>query len=147
MSALRSTRTTLWMPWYLAHLAASCAEFDQFDQAWDHMRQALAVVNSTKETWCEAELHRISGEIALLSDHPDPAKAEACFWCALSVARQQQAKSWQLRAGMSMARLWRDQGKRQQARELLAPIYGWFTEGLETIDLKHAKALLNELTE
>jgi predicted ATPase len=87
----------------------------------------------------------IQGEIALMSDDPDAAKAEAYFKRALSVSRQQQAKSWELRAAMSMARLWRDQGKVQQARELLAPVYGWFTEGFDTRDLKEAKALLEEL--
>jgi predicted ATPase len=85
------------------------------------------------------------GEIALKSLAPDTEKAEKHFDRALAVARQQQAKSWELRAAMSMARLWRDQGKPQQAHELLAPIYGWFTEGFDTLDLKQAKALLDEL--
>ena len=80
-----------------------------------------------------------------MSPEPDAAKAEVHFERALAVARGQQAKSWELRAAMSMARLWRDQGKRQQARELLAPIYGWFSEGFDTHDLKEAKALLDEL--
>ena len=85
------------------------------------------------------------GEIALLSVEPDAANAEAYFERALAIARHQQAKSWELRAAMSMARLWRDQGKRQQARDLLAPVFGWFTEGFDTRDLKEAKALLDEL--
>jgi predicted ATPase len=89
--------------------------------------------------------NRIAGEIALKSFQPDTAKAEAYFERALAVARQQQAKSWELRAAMSMARLWRDQGKRNEARDLLAPVYGWFTEGFDTRDLKEAKALLDEL--
>ena len=76
---------------------------------------------------------------------PDPTKAEAYFERALAIARQQQAKSWELRAAMSRARLWRDEGRSQQARELLAPVYGWFTEGFDTLDLKEAKALLDEL--
>jgi predicted ATPase len=80
-----------------------------------------------------------------MSPQPDAAKAEANFERALTVARAQQAKSWELRAAASMARLWRDQGKRQQARDLLAPVYGWFTEGFDTRDLKEAKALLEEL--
>ena len=101
---------------------------------------------TTKEKWCEAEVHRVAGEIALMSPEPDTAKAEAYFERALAVARQQQAKSWELRAAMSLARLWRDQGKVQQARELLAPVYGWFTEGFDTRDLKEAKALLEELS-
>ena len=87
----------------------------------------------------------MAGEIALKSPQADTAKAEASFERALLVARQQQAKSWELRAAMSLARLWRDQGKAQQARELLAAVYGWFTEGFETRDLKEAKALLDEL--
>ena len=87
----------------------------------------------------------MAGEIALLSPQPDAAKAEAYFERSLEIARAQQAKFWELRTAMSMARLWRDQGKRDEARDLLAPIYGWFTEGFDTRDLKEAKALLNEL--
>jgi predicted ATPase len=87
----------------------------------------------------------MAGEIALMSPQPDAAKAEAYFERALVVARKQQAKSWELRTAMSMARLWRDQGKRDEARDLLAPVYGWFTEGFDTLDLKEAKALLDEL--
>jgi predicted ATPase len=93
-----------------------------------------------------AEVHRIAGEIALMSPEPDAAKAEAYLERALTVARRQQAKSWELRAAMSMARLWRDQGKPQQARELLAPVYGWFTEGFDTRDLKEAMALMDALS-
>jgi predicted ATPase len=92
-----------------------------------------------------AEVHRIAGEIILMSPQSDAAKAEAYFGRALAIARQQQAKSLELRAAMSMARLWRDQGKRDKARDLLAPVYGWFTEGSDTRDLKEAKALLDEL--
>jgi predicted ATPase len=99
-----------------------------------------------KETWWEAEVHRVAGEIALKSPHTDAAKAEANFGLALSVARQQQAKSWELRAAISLARLWQFQGKPQEARGLLAPVYSWFTEGFDTLDLKAAKALLTELS-
>jgi predicted ATPase len=102
-------------------------------------------METTKERWCEAEVHRIAGEIALRSPEPDAAKAEAYFERALAVARAQQAKSWELRAAMSLARLWSDQGKVRKARELLAPAYGWFTEGFDTRDLKEAKALLDLL--
>ena len=80
-----------------------------------------------------------------MSPAPDAAKAETYFEHALSIARDQQAKSWELRAAMSMARLWRDQGKRQEAQDLLASVYGWFTEGFDTLDLKQAKSLLDEL--
>jgi predicted ATPase len=105
----------------------------------------MAAIETTKERLWKADTHRIVGEIALKSPEPDTAKAEAYFESALAVARKQQAKSWELRAAMSMARLWRDQGKRQQARDLLAPVYGWFTEGFDTLDLKEAKALLDAL--
>ena len=105
----------------------------------------MTLVETTREKWYEAQVNRVAGEIAQMSPEPDAAKAEAYFERALAVAREQQAKSWELRAAMSMARLWRDQGKRQQARGLLAPVYGWFTEGFETLDLKEAKALLEEL--
>jgi predicted ATPase len=126
-------------------LAEAYAELGQFDDAWHSISEANAVVRTTKETWCEAEISRIAGRMALRSPQPDTAKAEAYFERALAVARQQRAKSWELRAAMSMARLWRDQGKRDEARELLAPVYGWFTEGFDTRDLKEAKALLDEL--
>jgi predicted ATPase len=93
----------------------------------------------------EAEVHRIAGEVALRLPDGNAARAEDYFERGLAVARQQQAKSWELRAAMSLARLWRSQGKVQQARELLAPVYGGFTEGFDTRDLKEAKALLEEL--
>jgi predicted ATPase len=99
----------------------------------------------SKEKWREAEVNRMAGEISLKSADPDATKAKAYFDRALTIARQQQAKSWELRASMSLARFWRDQGKVQQARELLAPVYGWFTEGFDTRDLKEAKALLDAL--
>jgi predicted ATPase len=105
----------------------------------------MTAVETTKERWWEAETLRMAGEIALRSPEPDAVKAEAYFERALEVARAQQAKSWELRASISMARLWRDQGKRQQARDLLAPVYGWFTEGFDTLDLKEAKVLLDAL--
>ena len=106
----------------------------------------MTAMETTKERWWEAEINRIAGEIALESPEQDAAKAQAYFERALAVAREQQAKSWELRAAMSLARLWRDQGKPQQARELLAPVYGWFTEGFDTLDLKEAKALLESCT-
>jgi predicted ATPase/class 3 adenylate cyclase len=145
ITAFRSTGATLWMPWYLSYLARAYAALDHFDDAWRCIGEAITAVETTKEKWCEAEVHRTAGEIALLSREPDAAKAEAYFERALAVARQQQAKSWELRAAVSMARLWGDQGKRDAARELLAPVYGWFTEGFDTLDLKEAKTLLDEL--
>ena len=107
--------------------------------------EGLAAVKTTKEACYEAELNRAAGEIALKSPQSDATKAEAYFERALSVARAQQAKFWELRAAMSMARLWRDQGKRDEARELLAPVYCWFTEGHDTLDLKEAELLLDDL--
>ena len=105
----------------------------------------MTMLEATKERWQEAEVNRTSGEIALMSPKRDAAKAEACFKRALAVARAQRAKSFELRAAMSVARLWREQGKRDEAREILAPVYGGFTEGFDTLDLKQAKALLDEL--
>jgi predicted ATPase len=116
ITAFRSTGATLWMPLYLSCLARAYAELGQFDDAWSRIGDAMTAVETTKERWYEAEVHRVAGEIALLPSEPDAAKAEAYFERALAVARAQQAKSWELRASMSMARLWRDQGKRQQAR-------------------------------
>ena len=120
-------------------------ELGQEDDAWRCIGEATNLIETNKESYCEAEVNRIAGEIALKSPQPDTVKAETYFERALAVARKQQAKSWELRAAMSMARLWRDQGKPQQASDLLAPVYGWFTEGFDTLDLKEAKALLDEL--
>jgi class 3 adenylate cyclase/predicted ATPase len=145
ITSLRSTGTTLYEPRHLWYLAMAHAELGQLDDARSCIYDAIEKVEKSKEKWCEAEAHRIAGEIALKSLAPDTEKAEKYFEHALSVARAQQAKSWELRAAMSMARLWRDQGKPQQARELLAPVYGWFTEGFDTLDLKEAKALLDQL--
>jgi predicted ATPase len=145
IAAYRSTGSTNWMPLHLSYLARAHAELDQFDDAWRCAGEAITIAEATNERWCEAEVHRTAGEIALMLPDPDVTKAEPYFEHALVVARQQQAKSWELRAAMSMARLWRDQGKRQQAHDLLAPVYGWFTEGFDTLDLKEAKSLLDEL--
>jgi class 3 adenylate cyclase/predicted ATPase len=141
----RSTGSRLFSPVYLALLARACGELGQFDEAWSYIGEAMTAIETTKETWYEADVHRIAGEIALMSPERDTARAEAYFERALEVARAQQAKSWELRAATSMARLWREQGKRDEARELLAPVYGWFTEGFDTLDLKQVKALLDEL--
>jgi predicted ATPase len=146
MTIWRSTGSTTWMPLFLSFLARAYSELGQFDDAWRCIGDAKTAMATTKETWFEAEINRTAGEIALLSPVPNTARAEADFERALAVARAQQAKSWELRAAMSMARLWRDQGKRQQAHDLLAPVYGWFTEGFDTLDLKQAKALLDELS-
>ena len=145
ITSLRSTGASLYEPLHLSYLAVAYAELGQLDDAWRCIADAIDKVERSKEKWYEAEVHRIAGEVALKSPAPDPEKAEAYLERALTVARHQQAKSWELRAAMSMARLWRDQGKRQQARDLLAPVYAWFTEGFDTLDLKEAKAVLDEL--
>ena len=146
ITAWQTTGAKILVPWHLSILARAHAELGQFDDAWRCVGEAMNMVETTKERVWEAEANRVAGEIALKSPEPDAAKAEAYFERALAVARQQQAKSWELRAAMSMARLWRDQGKRDEARELLAPVYGWFTEGFDTLDLKEAKNLLRELS-
>jgi predicted ATPase len=146
LTAYRSTGTTMWMPTYLSYLARAYAGLGQFDDAWRCIGEGMTTIETSNESWFKAESHRMAGEIALKSPQRDTAKAEAYFERALEVARKQQAKSWELRAAMSMARLWRDQGKRHEARDLLAPVYDWFTEGFDTRDLKEAKALLDELT-
>ena len=143
VTAWRATGMALHLPVLLAQLAKAYAQLGQFDASRRCIDEAMTAIETTKERWLEAEVHRMAGEIALLS--PEPAKAGAYFEHALEVARKLQAKSWELRAAMSMARLWRDQGKRDEARDLLAPVYGWFTEGFDTLDLKEAKALLDEL--
>jgi predicted ATPase len=145
VAALQKTGATMWGPLSLSYLAKVQAELGQIDDASRCIGKAMTAMETTKERLWEAEVNRIAGEIALGSPAPDVAKAEAYFERALVVARQQQAKSWELRASMSLARLWRSQGKVQQALELLAPVYGWFTEGFDTRDLKEAKALLEEL--
>jgi predicted ATPase len=107
--------------------------------------EALAGVERTDERWYEAELHRLQGELLLHLDTPDAPQAEACFHQALTLARRQQARSWELRAAVSLSRLWQGQGKRAAARALLVPVYDWFTEGFDTADLQEAHALLDEL--
>jgi predicted ATPase len=146
ITAHRSTRSTAWMPSCLTFLAKAHAELGQLDAAWRWIAEAMKVAETTKEKWHEAEIYRIAGEIALMSPEPEVPKAEGHFGRAIAIAREQQAKSWELRASMSMARLWCNQGERQQAHDLLAPVYGWFTEGFDTLDLKEAKAQLDELT-
>ena len=145
IAAWKSSGSIVFVPWYVAHIAWARAELGMFDEAWWHIDEALKAVEITGETWCESDIHRIAGEIALLAPAPDAGKAKAHFDRALAVARAQQAKSWELRAAMSLARLLRDQGQRDDAHQLLAPVYAWFREGLDTHDLKGARALLAEL--
>jgi predicted ATPase len=141
----RSTGATASLPFFQSYLAKAHATLGQFDEAQHHIDQAIATIESSGERVWAAEVQRIAGEVAQLSPRADATEAQTHFERALSLARHQQAKSWELRAAMSMARLWRDQGEARLARELLAPVYDWFTEGFDTLDLKEAKALLAEL--
>jgi class 3 adenylate cyclase/predicted ATPase len=143
--AYRSTGSTALVPLDQLYFATAHAELGQFADAGSCIGEATAALQKNKDRLWEAEVLRMTGEVAFNSSEPNVAQAEALFERALAVARQQQAKSWELRAAMSLARLWRSQNKVQQARELLAPVYGWFTEGFDTRDLKEAKALLEEL--
>ncbi len=145
LTAYRSMGSTLMVPFYSSCLARAHAGLGQLDDAWRCIGEATTAVDTAREKWFEAEVHRTAGEIALKSPEADSASARAHFERALAVARAQQAKSWELRVAMSMARLWRDEGMRDEARDLLAPVYGWFTEGSDTHDLKKANTLLKEL--
>jgi predicted ATPase len=134
-------------PFLLGLLADICTKAGDPTEARDLLTEALRIIDRTQERWFEAELHRLRAEALLASSPCDSAEAEASLSHALAVARKQEARFWELRAATSLARLWREQGKRNEARDLLAPIYGWFTEGFDTPDLKEAKALLEQLTE
>ena len=147
IAEMRSTWNTMWMPLFLSYLAKAKAEIGQLDDASTIIDEATAAVKTTKESWYEAEINRVAGEIALQGTEPDAAKAETCFVSALEIARKQKAKSWELRAAMSMARLLIAQGRRGSARDILTPVYGWFTQGLDTLDLNQAKILLDELAQ
>ena len=145
ISVLRSVGSTVLAPFQLSYLASAHAQVGNFDDARRCIGEAMTAAETTGERWCEADLHRAAGEIALLSPERDTAKAQTHFERALEIARAQQARSWELRAASSLARLKRDQGRRAEAHGLLAPVYGWFTEGFDTMDLKEARALLEEL--
>jgi predicted ATPase len=140
-----STGARLWGRYIRGVLAEALARSDKIEEGLEVCNRVIAEIEQPEchECWCYAELLRLTGW--MLSLKGDVKGSERCCTASLDWARQQQAKSWELRASMSLARLWRDQGKPQQARELLAPVYGWFTEGFDTRDLKEAKALLDEL--
>jgi class 3 adenylate cyclase/predicted ATPase len=145
LAARRAMGAGVTLAQYSARLGEAYGRIGQAEEGLGLMAEALAVVEKG-DLWSEAELHRIKGELLLRQAVPDTPKAEACFQQALAVARRQQAKSWELRAAMSLSRLWQQQGKRAEAREVLAPIYSWFTEGFDTPDLQEAKALLEEFS-
>jgi predicted ATPase len=141
----QSTGARVWLPIFLTGLATAHAELNQLDDAWRGIDEARVTIERTNERWCEAEVTRVAGEIVLKAASRDLGKAQAYFEDALAIARKQHAKSWELRAAMSMARLCRHVGKPDEARDVLASVYGLFSEGLETLDLKRARALLDEL--
>jgi predicted ATPase len=145
IAALRATGAKLSLPGLLVRLAEAYGNSGLAQEGLRLLAEALAVMEATGERHHEAALYRIKGELLLQQAVPDAPQAEACFQQALDVARRQQAKSWELRAALSLARLWQQQGKRGEARELLAPIYGWFTEGFDTAALQDARALLDAL--
>jgi class 3 adenylate cyclase/predicted ATPase len=143
---LRATGARLGLPISLPVLAATCGAQGQVDAGMSIVTEALELVEQTGVRYYEAETHRIRGTLLLHQAVPDVSQAEACFQQALDIARHQEAKSWELRTATSLARLWQQQEKRQAAYDLLAPVYGWFTEGFDTADLQEAKRLLDELS-
>ena len=145
ITAYLSTGSRVYLPIFWSHLSSAYAQLAQFDDAWRSIGEAMTAVQITNERWYEAEVNRTAGEIALKLPHLGPSQAEGYFERALTVSHGQQARSWELRAAMSMARLWRGQGKRNEARDLLAPVYAGFTEGFDTHDLREAKVLLHQL--
>jgi predicted ATPase len=146
IAAYRATGAEIESSYWLALLAEACGKVGQIAGGLRSVAEALALTERTDIRHYEAELHRIEGEFRLRLDPADTAAAAACFLRAIDIAQRQQAKSLELRAATSLARLWGDQGRRAEARALLAPVYGWFTEGFDTADLKEAKALVDELT-
>jgi predicted ATPase len=145
LAAFHATGAETFRPYFLSLLAAASAQVGRREEGLTLLAEALAVTNEKGERRCEAELHRLKGLLLLARTTGQDTEAETCFRQALDIARRQQAKSWELRAAMSLSRLWQRQDKRDAARELLAEVYGWFTEGFDTADLQEAKALLTEL--
>ena len=145
MQTAFATDSVVCRPYFLALLAEAHGKLGQPEAALSFMDEAFALVEQTGEHHHLAEIHRLKGECLLSQSLASPPEAEHCFHQALDIARHQHAKSWELRAATSLARLWQSQGKRQDAYDLLAPVYGWFTEGFDTVDLQDAKILLEEL--
>jgi predicted ATPase len=145
IAAWRATGAAMAVPYCCTLLADVADRLGHPADALQALAEAHTLVEQHEERWWEAEIYRLRGVVLLRQPGTPPAEAEACFQRALDVARRQEAKSLELRAAMSLARLWQQQGKRVAARELLAPVYGWFTEGFDTADLQEAKALLEAL--
>ena len=142
-SASHATGAEAWMPHYIALLARACEIAGQVQEGLALLDDALQIVERTGERWSAAELYRNKGQLLLRQGHPEA--AEELYRKALGIAAEQEAKLWELRAAVSLARLRREQGRYPEARDLLAPVYDWFTEGFGTPDLKEAKSLLDEL--
>jgi predicted ATPase len=145
LAASRATGSGLWRPHFLCLLAEACLEAGRLDDGLSALTEALAAADEHKNRHHEAEMHRLKGELLLKQDDSNATEAQNCFEGAIGIARKQSAKSLELRATMSLARLLAKQGRRDEARAMLADIYGWFTEGFDTADLKDAKALLDQL--
>jgi predicted ATPase len=145
LAAAEATGTRGYIPLNLTLLAEALALAGKIEEGLAALDDALAKAAVSDERGWSAEIHRVRGEFTVRLAHPDPAKAEDSFRTALAIAREQGTRGYELRAATSLARLWREHGRRGEARELLAPLYGWFTEGFDTADLKDAKALLDEL--
>jgi predicted ATPase len=146
LSTYRATGAEAWCHYWLILLAEAYGIATRYEDGLIALTEALALVAQNGECYYEAEAYRLKGDLLLAQSSDNRTETEACFHEAVAVARRQQAKSLELRAAMSLARLWQQQGKRAEARELLAPIYGWFTEGFDTADLQEAQALLEELS-
>jgi predicted ATPase len=144
LAAYQATEAELYVPFHIALLAGACEMAAQIEEASTLLDDALQIVDRTGERWYAAELNRRKGQLLLAQGHTEA--AEELYCKALSIAREQEARMWELRAAASLARLRRDHGRHAEARDLLAPVYGWFTEGFDTSDLKEAKALLDELS-
>jgi predicted ATPase len=145
LATYRATGAELHRPYFLNLQADGDWKVMQIEEGLAALNEALDTVNKTRERHWEAEHNRCKGELLLMDRRQKVGEAEKCFRQALETARRQQAKSLELRAAMSLSRLWQQQGKRGEARQMLAEIYGWFTEGFDTADLQEAKALLEEL--
>jgi predicted ATPase len=143
LAAYRATGAELWMPYFIALLATACEIADQIEEGLTLLDDALQIAERTGERWFAAELNRHKGQLLLRQGQTEA--AEDLYRKAPSIAGEQEAKLWELRAAVSLARLRRDQGRHVEARDLLAPVYGWFSEGFGTPDLRDAKALLDEL--
>jgi predicted ATPase len=144
LAALQATGTEEYL--YLALLADAQGQGGQAEEELTLLAEVLTAIEKAGAHGYEAELYRLKGELLLRQAIPDTPQAEACFQQALAIAHSQHAKSWELCAALSLSRLWQQQGKRAEARQLLELIYSWFTEGFDTADLQEARALLEELT-